>query len=134
MKHRVRCLFVVLGQFQGFSHLTQLDLGHYAQHVILALEIVEESSLAHIRGFRNVFYGYVGEASLCKELERRPEQPKPRLGSTALAPSHALQVGQILATERHHVCWSLNCLTDVHLAPKTIVKRQTCLNMNVGHL
>jgi hypothetical protein len=61
---------MMLRQFQRFSYFAKLDLGHYAQHMILALEIVEESTLANIRGFCNVFHRDVGEASLSKELER----------------------------------------------------------------
>jgi hypothetical protein len=68
MQHSVCRLSMMLCQFQRFSHLAKLDLGHDAQHVIFAFEIVEESSLANIRGFRNILHGYVREASRGKEL------------------------------------------------------------------
>ena len=81
-------------------HLAQLNFRHHSQHVVLALEIVEEGALADIGGFGDVFDGDIGEPALAKEPKRRTKQPQPRFGGAALAASHALQVRKILGGER----------------------------------
>ena len=73
----------------GFSHLAQLNFSHHAQHVIFALEIVEESALADIRGFGDVFHRDIGKAALGKKLERAAEQAHTSFGRATLAPSQA---------------------------------------------
>jgi hypothetical protein len=91
--------------------------------VILALEIVEEGAFADVRGFGDVFHCDVGEAALGKELERTPEQAQARFGGTALAASHALQVGQILGSESFREFRGLNCMTVIHIRPTVIFER-----------
>src|SRR5208337_3104375 len=62
--------------------------------MFLALEIIEEGPLAHVRGFGDVFHRDVGEAALGDELKRAPEQPHPRLRGAPLAASHAAGMGR----------------------------------------
>ena len=50
-------------------NLAELNLGHYAEHVVLGFKVVEERSLAHVGGFGNVFHRDVREAALGKSSE-----------------------------------------------------------------
>ena len=80
MQHRVNGRFAGLGQRRRFLYLAQLNFSHHSQHVVLALEIVEEGALADIRGFGDVFDGDIGEPALAKEPKRATKQPQTRFG------------------------------------------------------
>ena len=98
----------------GFFYLAQLNFSHHTQHVVLALEIVEEGALADIRSFGDVFYGDIGETALAKEPKRATKQPQTRFGGAALAASHALQVGEVLGGERFDPSRGFRCMTFIH--------------------
>jgi hypothetical protein len=57
--------------------------------VILALEIVEEGTLAHVRGFGNVLHRNIRKAAFGKELQCAPEKPQARLSGAALTAARA---------------------------------------------
>ena len=57
--------------------------------MIFGLEVVEEGSFAHVRGFGNVFDRNVGKAALGNELQGAAEEPQARFAGAALAASHA---------------------------------------------
>ena len=114
MQHRANRLFAGFGHCQSFFHLTQLNFGHHAQYVILALEIVEERAFTDISGFGDIFDRDIGVAALGKKLKRATEQAHPSFGATTLAPPHALQVRQTLGVESLDGCGVVRSMTFSH--------------------
>jgi hypothetical protein len=53
--------------------------------VILALEIIEKRTLAHVRSFRDVLDGDGRKATFRKQLQCAPKQPQTGFGGTTLA-------------------------------------------------
>ena len=90
--------FARFGERHSFSHLAKLNFSHHAQHVIFALEIVEEGALADIRGFGDVFHRDVGKAALGKKPKSATEQAQTRFGGATLTASHALEVREVLGS------------------------------------
>ena len=72
-ERRLNGLLAVLGQAGGFADLAELNLGHHAEDVFLALEVVEKCAFTHVGGLRDVFHSDVGEAALGKKLEGTTE-------------------------------------------------------------
>jgi hypothetical protein len=77
------------GHRQCIGDFAKLNLGHHAQHLFLALEIVEEGSLAHACRFGNLLHRDAGEAALGKQLQSAVKEPHPRLKGVAFAAAHA---------------------------------------------
>ncbi|SPE17638.1 exported hypothetical protein [Candidatus Sulfotelmatomonas gaucii] len=95
----------------GFASLAQLDLCHHAQDVIFAGEVVEESPLAHVGGFGNVFHGHIRQSVLGNQLQGASEKPYPRLGGTSLSPAHAGS----RAASRVARFWRSRHMTSAHI-------------------
>jgi hypothetical protein len=93
MQHGPNLLLARSDQRSCLFNAGNLDLGHDAQNMVLALEVIEESPLADIRRLGNVLDCHAGEAALCKEFKSTPEKAQARLGRTALAPPHAAGAG-----------------------------------------
>ena len=74
-QHRAYGPLAVPAEQQGFSHLAKLNLSHHAQHMIFALEVIEEGSFAHVGGFGDLFHCHVAEAALRNQLKSATEEP-----------------------------------------------------------
>ena len=93
MEHRLNGEFGMGGGLSGFMQLAQLNLGHHAQDVVFALEVVEEGSLAYVRGFRDVFDGDIGKTALGKELEGGAKEAEAGVRGAARTASDGGRVG-----------------------------------------
>ena len=89
MKYRLNFLLALRGGGYGFSHLAQLNLRHHAQHVFLALKIVEKGSFAHVCCFSDLFHRNGGKSAFGKQVQRAAKEPQPGFGGAALTPSGA---------------------------------------------
>jgi hypothetical protein len=88
--------------------------------VVLALEIVEESALADIRGFGDVFHRDIGKAVLGKELKRRTEQSYTSFSGATLPASQALQVRKTFGSQSFDESGGVRRMTCTHIRPLTI--------------
>jgi hypothetical protein len=94
MQHGVNRLLALPTSRNGFSHLGKLDLGHDAENVIFALKIIEEGSLAYVRGFGDVLDRYGRKSTLGKELQCTAKEAQAGLRSSALTAAGSEQMNQ----------------------------------------
>src|SRR5208337_5187990 len=94
VQDRLNRLPAILGAGQRFGHFGELNLGHDAQDVVLGLEIIEERSLAHVRGLGNVFDRNVLEAAFGEQMKGAAEKPDAGLGGAALAAASGARMGR----------------------------------------
>ena len=80
----------------------ELNFGHHAQDVVLALEVVEEGSFAHISGLRDVFDGDILEAPLSKKSQGAAEQLQPGFSGLSFPAPHAFQMRKALRSQCLH--------------------------------
>src|SRR6201987_1604104 len=77
---------------QGFANFAELNFRHHAEDMIFTFEIIEESALANIGCFGDVFHRPVWEGVLGEDLKSAAKQPQAGFSSPALPPAHALQM------------------------------------------
>src|ERR1019366_3160697 len=94
VERRLNRLLPLFSQSRGFAHLPKLDFRHHTQDVFLALEVVEECPLAHVRCLGDVFYRDVRKAALGKQLEGATKEAQACLCSPALTAIHVGEVGK----------------------------------------
>jgi hypothetical protein len=66
--------FAGMNGLNSFSDVTKLQFCHNAEHVLFALEVVEESSLADVCGLSNVLNRDVLKSTIRKKLKRSSKQ------------------------------------------------------------
>jgi len=95
--------------------------------VIFALEIVEESPFADIRGFGDVLQRDIRKTALSKKLKCTTEQAQTRLGGATLAASHALQVREVLRSQSFDESGGMRSTGVIHDRPRPIYDYQSYL-------
>jgi hypothetical protein len=69
------------------SNFADLDLRHYSEDVILALEVVEKGSFSDVGGLGDIFDRYIGQSMLGDQGKSTTEKPQTGLGGASLAPA-----------------------------------------------
>src|ERR1035437_5423736 len=114
MQQRMNCLLIFGSMAGNLPDLGELNLRHYPQHVILRIEVIEESSLADVGSLCNIAHRNVCKTPLGEKLNRAAEEAQARGCCSPLSTAHAMP--RPCPTFRESLGASM--LTVNHMRPK----------------